>query len=150
HDRPAQAERDQVAALRERHPDHAPVAAAVLDRLLPDRDALHRLRHRARVLLPARRGAAPERHGRRRRAPPLHRGPGRRVRVHLAAGGPRMALIPPPGAPPERAPRTDPNIDSDLRDVEVQQLEKGVLTTTLDKAIAWARSSSIWPATFGL
>jgi NADH-quinone oxidoreductase subunit B len=61
-----------------------------------------------------------------------------------------MALIPPPGAPPERAPRTDPNIDSDLRDREVQELEKGVLTTTLDRAIAWARSSSIWPATFGL
>ena len=61
-----------------------------------------------------------------------------------------MALIPPPGAPPERAPRTDPNIDRDLRDMEVQELEKGVLTTTLDRAIAWARSSSIWPATFGL
>jgi NADH-quinone oxidoreductase subunit B len=61
-----------------------------------------------------------------------------------------MALIPPPGAPQERAPRTDPYIDSDLRDWEVQELEKGVLTTTLDKAIAWARSSSIWPATFGL
>jgi NADH-quinone oxidoreductase subunit B len=61
-----------------------------------------------------------------------------------------MALIPPPGAPPERAPRTDPYIDSDLRDWEVQELEKGILTTTLDKALAWARSSSIWPATFGL
>jgi NADH-quinone oxidoreductase subunit B len=61
-----------------------------------------------------------------------------------------MALIPPAGAPQERAPRTDPYIDSDLRDWEVQELEKGVLTTTLDKAIAWARSSSIWPATFGL
>ena len=61
-----------------------------------------------------------------------------------------MALIPPPGAPAERAPRTDPAIDRDLRDLEVQQLEKGLLTTTLERAIAWARSSSIWPATFGL
>ena len=61
-----------------------------------------------------------------------------------------MALIPPPGAPAERAPRTDPSIDRDLRDHEVQEIEKGVLTTTLDRAIAWARSSSIWPATFGL
>ena len=61
-----------------------------------------------------------------------------------------MALIPPAGAPQERAPRTDPNIDKDLRDWEVQQFEKGLLTTTLDKALAWARSSSIWPATFGL
>jgi NADH-quinone oxidoreductase subunit B len=61
-----------------------------------------------------------------------------------------MALIPPPGAPPERAPRTDPGIDRDLRDLEVQQFEKGLLTTTVERAIAWARSSSIWPATFGL
>ncbi|MDH3227991.1 MAG: NADH-quinone oxidoreductase subunit B [Thermoleophilia bacterium] len=28
--------------------------------------------------------------------------------------------------------------------------EKSLLTTTVEKAIAWARSSSIWPATFGL
>ena len=61
-----------------------------------------------------------------------------------------MALIPPPGAPVQRATRTDPGIDWDLRDHEVRDLEKGVLTTTVDNAIAWARSSSIWPATFGL
>ena len=35
-----------------------PRPAAVLDRLLPHRDAVHRLRHRACVLLSARRGAA--------------------------------------------------------------------------------------------
>jgi len=61
-----------------------------------------------------------------------------------------MALIPPPGAPVQRAPRTDPRIDWDLRDDEVRDFEKGVLTTTVDKALAWARSSSVWPATFGL
>jgi NADH-quinone oxidoreductase subunit B len=65
-----------------------------------------------------------------------------------------MALIPPPGAPLERAPRTDDTIDRDLRDlVETQEEEafaKRLLLTTVDKALAWARSSSLWPATFGL
>ena len=61
-----------------------------------------------------------------------------------------MALIPPPGSPIERAPRTSDDIDRDLRDAEEADFAKGVLTTTVDKAIAWARSSSIWPATFGL
>jgi NADH-quinone oxidoreductase subunit B len=61
-----------------------------------------------------------------------------------------VALIPPPGSPVERAPRTAREIDRDLRDAEEAELERGVLTTTVDKAIAWARSSSIWPATFGL
>jgi NADH-quinone oxidoreductase subunit B len=61
-----------------------------------------------------------------------------------------MALIPPPGSPVERAPRTAEEIDRDLRDAEEADFEKSLLTTTVDKAIAWARSSSIWPATFGL
>jgi NADH-quinone oxidoreductase subunit B len=63
-----------------------------------------------------------------------------------------MALIPPPGAPVQRAPRTDADrIDRDLLDSpEAAEFEKGLLTTTLEKALAWARSSSIWPATFGL
>ena len=29
-------------------------------------------------------------------------------------------------------------------------VEQAVLTTTLDKALAWARSNAMWPATFGL
>jgi NADH-quinone oxidoreductase subunit B len=63
-----------------------------------------------------------------------------------------MALIPPPGAPVQRAPRTDPDIDRDLRDLpdEERQFASRLLTTTVEKALAWARSSSIWPATFGL
>ncbi len=61
-----------------------------------------------------------------------------------------MALIPPPGSPVERAPRTAQEIDRDLRDAEEADFAKSLLLTTVDKAIAWARSSSIWPATFGL
>ena len=61
-----------------------------------------------------------------------------------------MALIPPPGSPIERAPRTAEEIDRDLREAEEAEFARSLLTTTVDKAIAWARSSSIWPATFGL
>ena len=61
-----------------------------------------------------------------------------------------MALIPPPGSPVERAPRTADSIDRDLRDAEEAEFARSLLTTTVEKAIAWARSSSIWPATFGL
>ena len=56
-----------------------------------------------------------------------------------------MALIPPPGSPIERAPRTDPDIDRDLREADEREFEKRLLTTTLDKALAWARSSSSAP-----
>jgi len=31
-----------------------------------------------------------------------------------------------------------------------QEVERGVLTTTVGKALAWARKNSMWPATFGL
>ena len=65
-----------------------------------------------------------------------------------------MALIPPPGSPVERAPRTDASIDRDLRDLvetaEEEAFVQRLLTTTVDRALSWARSSSIWPATFGL
>ena len=61
-----------------------------------------------------------------------------------------MALIPPPGSPIERAPRTAEEIDRDLRDAEEAEFARSLRTTTVEKAIAWARSSSNWPATFGL
>jgi NADH-quinone oxidoreductase subunit B len=61
-----------------------------------------------------------------------------------------MALIPPPGAPVQRSARTGRDVDWDLRDDEARAFAQGILTTTLDKAISWARSSSVWPATFGL
>jgi NADH-quinone oxidoreductase subunit B len=60
-----------------------------------------------------------------------------------------MALIPPPGAPVQRATRTDDRIDWDLRDPHAE-VAKGLLTTTVERAIAWTQTSAIWPATFGL
>src|SRR6266480_5278761 len=35
------------------------------------------------------------------------------------------------------------------RDVE-EEVKKGVLLTTMDKAVSWARKQSMWPVTFGL
>src|SRR5256714_11197110 len=31
-----------------------------------------------------------------------------------------------------------------------EEVRRGVLTSTLGKAVAWARKNSMWPATFGL
>lgn len=62
-----------------------------------------------------------------------------------------MALIPPPGTPVERSPRTDKQVDWDLRDPEVQDfINRGILTTTVAKLRSWAQASSVFPATFGL
>ncbi len=62
-----------------------------------------------------------------------------------------MALIPPPGTPIERSPRTDQTVDWDLRDPDVADfVNRGLMTTTVKKVQAWARSSAMWPATFGL
>ncbi len=61
-----------------------------------------------------------------------------------------MALIPPPGAPVHRSGRTDDSIDWDLRDPELVKASHGILTTTVEKAIAWTQAGALWPATFGL
>ncbi|RIH86815.1 NADH-quinone oxidoreductase subunit 6 [Calidithermus terrae] len=40
---------------------------------------------------------------------------------------------------------------ADLFTKDVQELEnEGILFTTLEKLVAWGRSNSLWPATFGL
>ena len=33
---------------------------------------------------------------------------------------------------------------------EVEEIEDALLLTTIEKAVAWARSNSVWPDTFGL
>jgi NADH-quinone oxidoreductase subunit B len=60
-----------------------------------------------------------------------------------------MALIP-PDVPKERAPRSGADIDRDLREVDPAEVEQALLLTTVERAVQWARSSSVWPATFGL
>jgi NADH-quinone oxidoreductase subunit B len=67
-----------------------------------------------------------------------------RVRNHssrqLLRGGDIYGLTPPAGRE-EDGPQGD--------DFE-RHVEESVMTTTLDKAVAWARSNSFFPATFGL
>jgi len=36
------------------------------------------------------------------------------------------------------------------RDADEEEVRRGLLLTTLGKAVAWARKNSMWPATFGL
>ncbi|MBW3593425.1 MAG: hypothetical protein KY396_07010, partial [Actinobacteria bacterium] len=36
------------------------------------------------------------------------------------------------------------------RDLGVEEIEDKLMLTTVEKAIAWAQGSSIWPDTFGL
>jgi NADH-quinone oxidoreductase subunit B len=44
-----------------------------------------------------------------------------------------------------------PNVPAHLEDADLERhVEERVLTTTLEKATAWARSNSFFPATFGL
>ncbi len=42
-------------------------------------------------------------------------------------------------------------LDGDQRDQSIEQeVERGLLLTTVEKMVNWARSSSLWPVTFGL
>src|SRR5262249_27247310 len=68
--------------------------------------------------------------------------------------GPRRKSTPRPpqlqketGMPAELIPGVHTGKDDD--DVE-EEVRRGVLLTTLGKAVAWARTNSMWPATFGL
>ena len=45
--------------------------------------------------------------------------------------------------------RTDRGEDQTTGSAE-EELERGLLLTTLDKAVSWARKQSMWPVTFGL
>src|SRR6476619_8495633 len=75
-----------LAAVRVRRLRRAAGAQPLHDQLLPDGDALHRLRHRDRLPLPARRDPPPARVVRLRRVPLLRGHPRGCVRLHLAQG----------------------------------------------------------------
>jgi NADH-quinone oxidoreductase subunit B len=59
-----------------------------------------------------------------------------------------------PGSPEElraRQLRARDLLRGDLGDADLDQyVEERMLTTTLEKALNWARSNALWPATFGL
>src|SRR6476469_3843168 len=80
-------------AVRVGRLDRAAAAPALQRELLPDGDALHRLRHRDRVPLPARRATPRARLVRIRGARFLHPHPPRRLRVHLAEGRAELVTL---------------------------------------------------------
>src|SRR5207302_443677 len=122
------------------------------DQLLPDGDALHRLRHRGRLSLSARRHPPPARLVRLRRVPLLHRRPRGRLRVHLAQGSSGVAVgqkrLAQYGLHSERVMWQGKG--PGVFETELGELEEQLGLTTVEKAIAWAQGSSIWPDTFGL
>jgi NADH-quinone oxidoreductase subunit B len=51
----------------------------------------------------------------------------------------------------ERGLRARDLLRGDLEGLELERhVEESILTTTLEKAVDWARSNSLFPATFGL
>ena len=54
-----------------------------------------------------------------------------------------LAPPPSPAAPPLLEPRTE-------EDLIREELERGILFTTMDSVVNWARANAIWPLGFGL
>src|SRR5690606_35452019 len=92
--------------------------------VLPDRDAVHPVRHRDGVPLPVRRGRGRGRHVRVHRGADLHRRDHHPVRLRVGEGRSGMGLE--------------------------EKLPSGVLLASVEKLANWSRHSSLWPATFGL
>ncbi|MEK7220179.1 MAG: NADH-quinone oxidoreductase subunit B, partial [candidate division NC10 bacterium] len=46
--------------------------------------------------------------------------------------------------------RTELATAPEITAAEAAEVERGILLTSLDKMVNWARRSSLWPATFGL
>src|SRR5436190_17068163 len=151
---------DPIRVRRLRGPD---AAAAVHGLLLLDRDALHRLRHRDRVPVPARGAAARPRVVRIRRVRLLRADPARRLRLHLAQGRARVGHLMAPG-PNQHEPKRlrDYGLQSERllwptkgpsqfeEELGADEIEHALGLTTLGKAVRWAQTKSMWPDTFGL
>src|SRR5436190_22239819 len=161
HDRrAAEEEVDHVQGrpVRVRAAVRDPAGLPLRDQLLPDRDALHPVRHRGHLPLPGRGAAAVLRHVRDGRDGRLHRAAAGRVRVRLAQRGARLEIVcreAVPAAVPDdfriRHLRARDMLRGDLEgDTLEQYVQERVITTTLDKAVNWARGNAMFPATFGL
>src|SRR5439155_10812391 len=134
------------AAVRVRRLRRPAPSSALHDQLLPDGDALHRLRHRDRLPLSARRDPPPARLVRLPRVPLLRRNPRGRLRLRVAEGRARVAIegrLRDHGLQSERVlwPTKEPGIF----EREVAAMERAVGLTTLEKAVAWAQTKSMWP-----
>ena len=145
--------------LRVRPAERGHAELPLRDQLLPDRDAVHPVRHRGDLPLPDRRAAARVRDLRARRDGRLHRAADGRLRRTCGGGGrsngsDAREAARRPARPDDfriRQLRARDMLRGDIPDEELEQyVEERVLTTTLDKAVAWARGNSLFPATFGL
>ena len=88
----------------------------------------------------------------------VRRDPRRRVRLHLAEGGRWSGTRAAPpivstGRPRRRGSgpsgRSGPDRGPGVFEQELESIEDALMTTTVEKAIAWAQSGSMWPDTFG-
>src|SRR4029453_12715021 len=118
----------------------------------PHGDAFHRLRHPDPVPVSGGGDPPPARLVRLPRVPVLHRDPRDRLRVRVAQRSARVAI--------EKGRLVDYGLQSErllwpakgagVFEREVEQMERAVGLTTLEKALAWAQTRSMWPDTFGL
>src|SRR5919198_3878060 len=132
-----------------------PEGVPLRDQLLPDRDAVHPLRHRGRLPLSRRRPAAGVRDLRAHRDDRLHRAAARGLRLRLAKGGTVVEIVRRERAStPEfraRQLRAQQMLRGELEGEDLERhVRESIITTTLDKAVDWARGNSMFPATFGL
>src|SRR3954454_5667646 len=146
--------RDPGRPLRVRPALGDPTGLPLRDKLLPDRDAVHPVRHRGRVPLPGGDPASGVWNLRPGGDGGLHRAAACSPRVRLAQRSPRMEIVRREKAPDDFRVRQLRARDMLRGDLEGDQLEEYVrerlITTTLDKAVSWARGNSIFPLTFGL
>src|SRR4051794_37189587 len=149
------ADQGQVRPLRVRPAVRGPRLVQVRRQLLPRGDAVHPVRHRGDLPLP---GGDPAEGVRNLRAGgnTRLRGPAvRRLRLRLAQRSPQLEIVRREPAGPDdfraRQLRARDMLRGDLDEPELEQyVQESVLTTTLDRAVAWARSNSLYPLTFGL
>src|SRR4029078_13241481 len=142
-----------LAAVRSRRLRGPAGAHPLHDQLLPDGDALHRLRHRDRLPLPARRDPPRARVVRFRRVALLVRDPRPRLRLQLAQGSAGLEMsdkkrLADYGLNSERVQWDDKGPGT--FEQELGDLEQRLMLTAVEKAVAWSQASSVWPDTFGL
>src|SRR5579859_4907821 len=120
----------QAGKLRVRHRAHAAPAGRRPDpgQVLPDRDAVHPVRHRDHFPVSLGGHLQPARRLRPGRDGDLRHHRARRLRLRVASRRPGVGLA---------------------MGLE-EKLPSGVLLTSVEKAAGWARARSVWPATFGL
>src|SRR5205823_6178925 len=142
----------QGRSLRERPALRGQARLSLRHLLLPRGDAVHPLRHRGDLPLSGGRAAQGLRHLRPGRDDRLHRTARRGLRVRVAPRSARVAVTREPIADFRiRQLRARDMLRGDLDGPQLErQVEEGVLTTTLDQAVGWARGNSLFPLTFGL